>query len=33
MELKEKRKETFEEGFSKHMEEVTPEERKRFLEE
>jgi len=32
MDIKEERKESFEEGFKKHMEEVTPEERKRFLE-
>jgi len=32
MELKETKKETFEEGFKKHMREVSPEERKKFLE-
>lgn len=33
MEIKEQKKETFEEGFNKHMDKVTPEEKKRFLEE
>lgn len=33
MEIKEQKKETFEEGFKKHMEEVSAEQRKRFLEE
>ena len=32
LDIKEKRKESFEEGFNKHMREVTPKEREDFLE-
>ena len=32
MEIKERKKETFEEGYKKHMREVTPKEREDFLE-
>ncbi len=32
MEPKETKKESFEEGFSKHFDEVTSEERKKYLE-
>ena len=33
MDIRELKKESFEEGYKKHREEVTPAERKRFLEE
>ena len=33
MEVKEPKKESFEKEFGRHFEEVTPKERKRFLEE
>ena len=33
MEIKEPKKETFEKEFNRHMEEVSPQQRKRFLEE